>query len=180
MRIATSAWAGVALLALTQAAQAATVVQGKYVATGTTHCNASFTASTDTFSKPGGTGPGVKPLTAIQPGEFGTWVGTITFPTAASASGNFSIALIYIVGRVNRVNGSGSVVTQQSQALSGTFSVAASTLTLDPATEPPMVMRAVYGDLLPSGANKIARTIYMVRKEDNNCVQSIQATRQQP
>ena len=62
-----------------------------------------------------------------------------------------------------------------TEAAAGTFSVTDTLFTFDPSgIEPAMIWTFRAGNILSS----VARTIYMVRREDAKCVNAITATKQ--
>ena len=182
MRIAKSVWAGAVVLAMTQAAQALPPkLQGKYAVMVFEQCTASFSAPTDSYRRAAGnTGPGIKSINSQQNGEFGIEVGTMTFTApaaAATATGNATVVLTGARGHALRINGGGSAVTVQTDSLSGPFTITPTQFTFKPTGEPTtLTWTATYGNIV--AASGVVRTIYMVRKESNLCVQAIQATKQ--
>ena len=179
MRFSTSVWAGVALLAFAQGAQAAApTVSGKYAVMIFEQCTAAFNAPTATFAKPGsgGSGPAVTGINTINNGEIGIEVGTFTFPSAASTSGAASVALTHVHGDALRVNSSGPAVTVKTESLNGTFSLTATTFSFTPTGQSQMVWTASYGNINPP--NGLVRTVYMVRKDGASCLQGITLTKQ--
>jgi hypothetical protein len=176
MKIATSVWTGVVLLAMVQAAQAAPLVSGKYALMTFSQCQAGFTTTTDTYRLgTGTTAPAVKSVNPAGSGELNIGVGSITFPAIAAASGPASLELSIVAGASLKINSSGGAMAVHTETLSGTFSVTATSFTFDPSgVEPPMTWAMRPGNIV-SG---VARTIYMVRREDARCVNAITATKQ--
>ena len=63
-----------------------------------------------------------------------------------------------------------------TEAAAGTFSVTDTKFTFDPSgVEPAMIWTFRAGNIVSGG---VARTIYMVRREDAKCVNAITATKQ--
>lgn len=180
MKNATIVLTGVALLAMAQAAQAAPAkVSGKYAMMIFTQCEARFTTTTDTYSKPGNTtGPAVKSVNTFNSGELNISVGTITFPATAASSGTASYEAFRVSGGSLRINNSGSAMATHPDAAAGTFSITDTTFTFDPTgAEPAMVWTIRRGNITVSTG--LVRTLYMVRKEPGvNCVNAISATKQ--
>jgi hypothetical protein len=181
MKVATGLLAGVAVFAMAQAADAAPPkLQGKYAVMIFEQCTASFAAPSATFLRPtppGGSGPAVRVINSQQNGEFGVEVGTMTFPAAAPvAFGNATIALTGARGHALRINGGGSAVTVQTDTLSGPFTITPTTFSFTPTGQPKLTWTASYGNIAP--VSGLVRTMYMVRKDGNSCVQAIQATKQ--
>ena len=73
MRFTRCVWAGVAALAMAQAADAASPkVAGKYAVMIFEQCTSSFNYANDSFFRSaGGAGPGVKSINPTKNGEFG-------------------------------------------------------------------------------------------------------------
>ena len=177
MKIATSVWTGVALLAMAQAAQAAPPkVSGKYALMIFTQCEARFTTTSDTYRLgTGATAPAVKTVNPFNSGELNISVGTLTFPATAASSGNASYEAYIVSGGSLRVNSSGGAMGVHTEAAAGTFSVTDTKFTFDPSgVEPAMIWTFRAGNIV-SG---VARTIYMVRGENARCVNAITATKQ--
>lgn len=172
MKIATSIWTGVALLAMAQAAQAAPLVSGKYALMTFSQCQAGFTTTIDSYMRAaGGIGPGVKSVNPTGSGELNIGVGTITFPTIAASSGIASLELYIVAGGSLKINSNGSAMAAHTETATGTFSITATSFTFDPdGAEPAMIWT-----IRPANS---ARTLYMVRKEDAKCVNAVTATKQ--
>ncbi len=179
MKIATIVWTGVALLAMAQAAQAAPPkVSGKYAMMIFTQCEARFTTTMDTYSKPGSTtGPAVKSVNTFNSGELNISVGTLTFPATAASSGNASFEAFIVSGGSLRINNSGGAMATHTETAAGTFSITDTTFTFDPTgVEPAMIWTFRAGNIIVSSG--LARTIYMVRRENARCVNAVTATKQ--
>ncbi|MGQ0484527.1 MAG: hypothetical protein ACT4SY_04145 [Hyphomicrobiales bacterium] len=177
MKISTSVWTGVALLAMAQVAQAAPPkVSGKYAMMIFTQCQAGFTTTTDTYRLgTGATAPAVKSLTPAGSGELNISVGTITFPATAASSGTASFEAYIVSGASLRINSTGGFIAPHTEAAPGTFSLTDTLFTFDPSgVEPAMIWTFRAGNIV-SG---LARTIYMVRRENARCVNAITATKQ--
>lgn len=172
MKIATSIWTGVALLAMAQAAHAAPLVSGKYALMTFSQCQAGFTTTIDSYMRAaGGTGPGVKSVNPTGSGELNIGVGTITFPAIAASSGPASLELYIVAGGSLKINSSGGAMAAHTETATGTFSITATSFTFDPdGVEPAMIWT-----IRPANS---ARTLYMVRKEDAKCINAVTATKQ--
>jgi hypothetical protein len=167
MRVLTGVAA--AVLAMAQTAQAAPKVSGKYALMVFTQCEARFTTTT-------GSGGAVTSVNPSQSGELNIGVGSFTFPAVASSAGNASAEMVLVAGGSLRINNSGNAMAAHTEALAGTFSFTNTTFTFDPAgAAPPMTWVMRFGDVLGTG---VAKTLYLVRREDARCVNSITATRQ--
>lgn len=178
MKISTIVWTGVALLAMAPAAEAAPPkVSGKYAMMIFTQCQAGFTTSTATYSKPGNTtGPAVATLIPAGSGELNISVGTITFPATAASLGNASFEAFIVSGASLRINTSGAFMTTHTETAPGTFSFTETQFTFDPTgVDPAMVWTFRAGNFAAGG---LARTLYMTRREDARCVNAITATKQ--
>jgi hypothetical protein len=167
MKNAAIVWTGLALLAMAQAAHAAPPkVSGKYVLMSLTQCEARFTAT--------GTNP-VNSVNPSQSGELNMGVGTFTFPAVAASSGNGSLELVIISGGSLRVNNSGNAMSGHTEAVAGTFAFSNTAFAFDPTgAEPVMSFAMRFGDVVGG----VARTLYLVRRENAQCVNSITATKQ--
>jgi hypothetical protein len=177
MKIATIVWTGVALLAMAQAAEAAPPkVSGKYALMIFTQCQARFTTTIDTYSKPGNTtGPAVKSVNPFDIGELNMGVGTITFPATAASSGTASFEAFIVSGGSLRVNTTGGAMTTHTEAPpAGPYSFTDTTFTFTPGGEPAMTWTIRPGNIV-SG---VARTLHMVRRENARCVNAVTATKQ--
>ena len=176
MTIARSVWAGAALLAMAQAAVAAPLVSGKYALMTTSQCTAKFSTTTDTYRLgTGATAPAVKTVNPLANGELNAGVGTITFPLTAASTGAASVELSLVSGSLLRINGGGNAMATHTETISGTFSLTNTTFTLTPSVGPAMTWTMRPGNIVTSG---VARTLYMVRKEDANCLNTVTATKQ--
>jgi len=170
-------WAAVALLALAQAAQAAPKVSGKYVLMVFTQCEASLTTTMGSYLKPGNTqAPAVRLINPAQSGEMNIGVGSITFPTvvAGVSAGNASFEAILVSGGVLRVNTSGNPMAAHAETAAGPFLFTNTTFRFTPVGEPAMIWTMRAGNIVGG----IARTLYLVRREDARCVNAITATKQ--
>ena len=177
MKIARGVLAGLTVLAMVQAAQAAPKVSGKYALMIHVQCNARIATQSDTFDKGGGTSSGsaVTSVNSQENGELSIGVGTLTFPTTAASSGTANINLSFVGADVLRVNGGGSDVGTHAEAFNGTFLFTNTTFRFTPTGEPVMVWTMRFADVAPGG---VARTLYLVRKEDASCLNAITATKQ--
>lgn len=170
-------WAAVALLALAQAAQAAPKVSGKYVLMIFTQCEARFTTTMGNYLKPGSTtAPAVAAINPAQSGELNIGVGSITFPAVAASTGNASFEAILVSGGSLRINSSGNPMAAHPETAAGPFSFTNTTFTFTPVGEPAMTWTMRFGDIVASTG--VARTLYLVRREDARCVNAITATKQ--
>lgn len=165
MKIATMILAGAATLAMAQAAQAAPKVSGKYAYTSTGMCQALISQNKN------GTGA----VTSVNPANGGTItseVGYITFPAAASSSGNATVTGRGFEGNAVRISPNSTAPTGNVLAinnnLSGTFSLTETTFTIAGQT-----FLMSYGNVV-SG---VARTIHLVQKETTRCINTITATK---
>ena len=165
LKIPTSFWAAVALLALAQAAQAAPKVSGKYVLMVFTQCEAKFTTTMGNYVTPGTTtAPAVRTVNPAQSGELNIGVGSITFPAVAAAStGNASFEAILVSGGALRINNSGNAMAAHAETAAGPFSFTNTAFVFRPVGEPAMTWAMRAGDIMTSG---VARTLYLVRRED--------------
>ena len=162
MKIATSVWMGVALLAMAQAAAAAPLVSGKYALMSFTQCEAKFTTTTN--------GSAITSVNPSNSGELNIGVGIITFPATAASSGNASLALTNVSGGSLRINTTGEAMATHTEAVSGTYSITNTAFTFTPTGEPPMIWTMRPGNGV--------RTLYMVRRENARCVNAVTATKQ--
>jgi len=177
MKIATSVWTGMALLAMAQGAQAAVpLVSGKYALMTFSQCEAKFTTTTDNYVLGvGGTAPAVKTVNPMQSGELNIGVGSLTFPTVAASFGPASLEMYIVAGGSLRINATGGAMAAHTEAMSGTFSFpTATTFSFTPTAGTAMTWTIRPGNIV-SG---VARTLYMVRKENAQCVNAITATKQ--
>jgi hypothetical protein len=158
--------AGLALVTA-QPAQAAPKVSGKYALMTLTQCEARFTTT--------GTAP-VNSVNPSQSGELSMGVGSFTFPSAAASAGNASVEIVIVAGGSLRVNNSGNTMSVHNETPTGTFSLTNTQFTFDPTDAPPMVWTMRFADVVASTG--VARTLYLVRKEDARCVNAITATKQ--
>ena len=174
MTISTRLLTAMAFLVMAQAAQAAPKVSGKYALMQFIQCGATIDTNTGNFAKPGGgSAPAVETLTSGT-GEIAIAVGTITFPSAAVSSGNASIEMSFVGGDVLRVDGNGSPVGTQTQNQQGTFALSNTSFSFTPNGQPAETWTMRFADL----AGGVARTFYLVRREDAKCLQAITATKQ--
>lgn len=177
MKVPTSFWAAVALLAVAQAAQAAPKVSGKYVLMVFTQCEARFTTTLGNYLTSPTTGaPAVRTINPAQSGEMNIGVGSITFPNlpAGVSVGNASFEAILISGGALRINNIGNAMAAHPETAAGPFSFTNTTFTFRPVGEPAMTWNVRAGNIV-SG---VARTLYLVRREDARCVNAITATKQ--
>jgi hypothetical protein len=176
LKILMSFWAAVALLAVAQAAQAAPKVSGKYVLMIFTQCEARFTNTMGSYLKPGPiTASAVATINPAQSGELNIGVGSITFPTVAGgvSAGNARFEAILVSGGALRINRTGSAMATHAETATGPFSFTNTTFTLTPIGEPAMTWTMRAGNIVGG----VARTLYLVRREDARCVNAITATR---
>lgn len=176
MKIVTSVWTGMALLAMVQAAQAAApLVSGKYALMDFTQCQAGFTTTTDNYVLgAGGTAPAVKSVNPAGNGELSMGVGSLTFPATAASSGPVSFELNNVSGSSLRIGGSGAAIAVHPETGTGTYSFTDTTLTITPTVGLAMTWTMRPGNIV-SG---VARTLYMVRRESAKCVNAVTATKQ--
>ena len=168
MKNATIVLTGVALLAMAQAAQAAAPkVSGKYALMIFTQCQAGFTTTTN--------GTAITSLTPAGNGELNISVGTITFPTPAVPTGTATFEAYIVSGASLRINGAGSAMGVHLENATGTFSFpTATTFRFTPTGEAANTWTIRPGNTV-SG---VARTLYMVRRENAKCVNAVTATKQ--
>ena len=171
MKISTGVLAGVAVLAMAQAAEAAPPkVSGKYALMSFTQCQAQFTTTSDA--------EGVQSINPTQNGEINIAVGTMTFPNTPASSGSASLEMSIVSGPALRINGSGGNILTHTENISGTFAVTGnqpnSTFRLTPTGEPAMTWTLRAGNIV-SG---VARTLYMTRRETARCISGVTATKQ--
>lgn len=162
MKIVTSIWTGITLLAMAQAAQAAPAVSGNYALMSFTQCEAKFTTTTN--------GTAITSVNPSQSGELGIGVGIITFPVTAASSGNASLAMSNVSGGSLRINLTGNAMATHPEAVSGTYSFTDTAFTFTPTGEPAMTWTMRPGNGV--------RTLYMVRRENARCVNAVTATKQ--
>jgi hypothetical protein len=122
----------------------------------------------------GGSGPAVASLTSQDNGELTIGVGTFTFPSTAASSGSATLEMSQVGGDVLRVNGDGSPVGTATQNDAGTFAVTNTSFTFTPTGGAAMVWTMRFADV----ASGVARTLYLARREDANCLNAITATKQ--
>ena len=123
------------------------------------------------------TGSPVTSVNSAQSGELSVGVGSFTFPAVAASTGNASAEIVIVGGGSLRVNNSGNAMAAHTETPAGTFVVTNTTFTFDPAgAAPAMTWTARFANISAS----VARTIYLVRREDARCVNAITATRQAP
>ena len=177
MKIPMGFWAAVALLAVAQAAQAAPKVSGKYVLMVFTQCEARFTTTMGSYLKPGPTtAPAVATINPAQSGELNIGVGSITFPTVVGGTslGSASFEAILVSGGALRINTTGNPMAAHAETAAGPFSFTNTAFVFRPVGEPAMTWAMRAGNIV-SG---VARTLYLVRREDAGCVNAITATKQ--
>ena len=140
-----------------------------------TQCQAQFTTTPDTFLRPGGgSGPGVRMVNPAKSGEMNIGVGTITFPIPAASSGTASLEINIVAGGALKINGSGGAVGIHTENISGPYVVTDTTFTFTPTGEPATTWTMRSGNIV-SG---VARTLYLVRKENAQCINGLTATKQ--
>lgn len=168
MKIAMLVGVGAALLGLAGTAQAAPPkASGKYALMIFTQCEARITT----------TGSPVTSVNLAQSGELSVGVGSFTFPAVAASSGNASVEMVIVAGGSLRVNNSGNAMAPHTETHAGTFAFTNTTFSFDAAgATPAMTWTARFADISVG----VARTIYLVRREDARCVNAITATRQAP
>lgn len=182
MKIATSIWTGVALLAMAQTAQAVPPKPtGKFAFMLFNQCEAKINTTTaNTYLKDGGgTDIAVRTLRlAPQIGVGGISVnnGYITFSPSAvgSSSGNVLLSGQTLVeGGSLRVNNDGRAMTSGPQPnINGTYSFTDTTFTITIPGEGAQAFAMTH-------ANN-SKTFYLVRREDARCLTAITATRVAP
>ena len=185
MKITTGLLAGVAVLAMAQTAHAAPKVAGKYILMSFTQCQAQFTTTTGLYKRSDGANvPAVASVNPIQDGEINIAVGSITFNVAAAgaSSGTASLEMSIVAGGSLKVNLSGGAVATHTEAITGTFNITGTTFTFDPnGADPAMTWTMRAGDFKTSDpANGFARTMYLTRRENAQCISAITATKQLP
>ena len=168
MRVLTGVAA--AVLAMAQTAQAAPKVSGKYALMVFTQCEARFTTTSGSGS--------VTSVNPSQSGELNIGVGTFTFPAIAASAGSASLEMVIVSGGSLRINNFGNAMAAHTETPAGTFSFSNTVFMFKPTGEPVMVWTMRFADVVP--ATGVARTLYMVRREDARCVNSITATKQLP
>lgn len=176
MKITTALLAGVAMLAMAQAAHAAPPkVSGKYALMSFSQCQAQFTTTSDNYRRANNTtGPAVRTVNPAQNGEMNIAVGTITFPNSAASSGNASVEMNIVSGASLKINTSGGAVATHTETGSGPFVVTATEFRITLSGEPAMTWTMRAGNIV----NGVARTLYLVRRENAQCVNAITATKQ--
>jgi len=180
--------AGVAVLAMAQTAHAAPkVASGKYILMSFSQCQAQFTTTNDNFKRqPTGSGPGVATLNPAQNGEINIGVGSITFtttPASGASTGTATLEMSIVAGGSLKINTSGNAIAPHTETISGTFTVTDDTFTFNPAgadpAEPTMTWTMRPGDF-KTNVNSIARTMYLTRRENAQCISAVTATKQVP
>ncbi len=167
-----------AMLAMAMPAQAAAPkLSGKYAVMSFSQCTVGFNFTTNNYKLANDTtSPAVAGITTLGSGEFGIAVGIMTFPTTAASSGAASLTLDYVNGSVLRINGNGPTMETETQNFSGTFSVTNTSFTFTPTGGSAMTWTMAPADLVKG----VARTAYMVRKEDAGCLNGLSVTKQAP
>jgi hypothetical protein len=204
MKIATGLLASVAVLAMAQTVQAAAPkVSGKYALLAFTQCQAQFKSvlkgvlNVKTLTFPSGGHPHdldpvtrdgnhshpfttgndiekVDPMGNAGRGEINMSVGTLTFPATAASSGNASLELSGVSGSLLRITNlagatNGLVVDTHTETASDSFAVTNTTFRFGAMT---WSMRP--GNIV----NGVARTLYMVRRENERCENAVTLTKQ--
>ena len=182
MKITTGLLAGVAVLAMAQTAHAAPRVAGKYILMSFTQCQAQFTTTLGNYERSNGTdGPAVASVNPGQDGEINIAVGSITFPNAAASSGpNATLEMSIVAGGSLKINLTGGAVGTHTETATGSFTVTNTTFTFDPGDGPPMIWTMRAGDFKTNSLNGVARTMYLTRRENAQCVSAVTATKQLP
>jgi hypothetical protein len=89
-----------------------------------------------------------------------------------------SLEMAIVSGGALRVN-SGTAMSAHLETQAGTFAFTNNTFVFDPAGAAPAQIWAMrFADI--NAANGVARTIYLVRKENARCLNAITLTRQLP
>jgi hypothetical protein len=107
-------------------------------------------------------------------------VGLITFtttPAAGASTGGASVNESIVNGDVLRITVPHGVATK-TETVAGTFLFTDTTFTFDPAGAPPAMTWIMRPGNFTAGAGSVARTLYMVRREDAQCLNAITATKQ--
>jgi hypothetical protein len=176
MKIACGLLAGLGILAMGQAAQAAPPkVTGKYAYLSINMCQASFTTTTDIYRLGSGTNaPAIKTLSPANAGLMSASTGYITFTPAAAGAPNGTAAGsgVLVEGAALKINASGNPAwAQKADPIpSSTYSFTDTTFTL--AGD---VYQMTYGNVV----NTFAKTVNLLRREGTtNCLIAITATKQ--
>jgi hypothetical protein len=181
MKIATGLLAGVAVLAMAQTAHATPKVAGTYILMSFSQCRAEFTTTTGTYKLPNNsTGPAVTTVNPMENGEINIAVGSITFPDAAASTGDASLEMSIVAGASLKINTSGGNIGTHTETATGTFTVTDTTFTFDPNDGPAMTWTMRAGDFKTASVNGVARTLYMTRRENAQCISALTATKQLP
>jgi hypothetical protein len=171
MKITTGLLAGVAVLAMAQTAHAAPKVAGKYILMSFSQCQARFTATPD--------GSGGTLLNTVTGGEINIAVGSITFPDTPASTGTATLEMSIVSGAALRINTTGPTITTHLENAPGTFTINAtnSTFTFDPNDDAAMTWTYRAGDYANTNVNGVARTLYMTRRENAQCLSAVTATK---
>ena len=184
MKITTGLLAGVAVLAMAQTAYAAPKVAGKYVLMSFTQCQAEFTTTTGNYRlSNNSTGPAVRTVNPAQNGEINIAVGSINFtttPAGGASTGTATLEMSIVSGAALRINPNtaSGLIAPHTENATGSFTVTDTTFTFDPnGVDPAMTWAMRAGDF---GANNVARTMYLTRRENARCISAVTATKQLP
>jgi hypothetical protein len=154
-----------------QSAAAAVIpkVSGVYAFMSWSLCEARFTTTTNNYRLANGnTAPAVTTVNPQSSGLLEVIVGTIAFPNTAASSGNATLRMVQIEGGSLQINSSQFPMRRVLRNQTGTFSLTETTFTFAG-----MSFDMTYGDFV----NEVARTVYLVRIEDSNCLNAISATK---
>jgi hypothetical protein len=181
MKITTGLLAGVAVLAMAQTAHAAPKVAGKYILMSFSQCRAEFTTTPGDYRLANGnTGPAVRTVNPGENGEINIGVGSITFPDDAASAGTASLELSIVAGASLKINTSGGNIGTHTENPTGTFAITGTTFTFTPEGEPAMTWTMRAGDFKTTNLNGVARTFYLTRRENTQCINALTATKQLP
>jgi hypothetical protein len=144
---------------------AAPKLSGNYAFMQWSLCQASFTTKTRDYklAPSGAAGPAVQEVDPAGPGELSVETGYLAF-TATHVTGSSTI----VSGSSLRLNTNGDAMHTKTEPFGAAYSVTATTMTLGS-----QVFTMTFGDVV----NGIARTIYLVRKEDAKCLGAMSMTK---
>jgi hypothetical protein len=178
MKLATTVFLLSTALTMALPAQAAAPkLSGKYAVMSFSQCTVGFDYTSNNYKLANDTiAPAITGITTLNSGDFEIAVGTMTFPSTAASSGAASLVLNSVSGSVLRINGNGPTMGTGTQSLSGTFAVTNTSFTFTPTGGAAMTWTMSPADLVKG----VARTAYLVRKEDAGCLNGLSVTKQGP
>lgn len=145
-------------------------VSGVYAFMSWSLCEARFTTTTNNYKLANNTtAPAVTTVNPASSGLLEVAVGTVTFPSTAVSSGNATVKMVQIEGGSLQINTSEFTMRRRVPA----DQTAAFSLTETTFTFAGMTYDMTFGDV----ASGVARTVYLVRKENSNCLNAISATK---